>query len=163
MTRPPIPASPLYGAQRCTPVVRDGVRGTITHLSAEGWVVASDLLGIPALSMCPADVPGGSPADAGWLIDLDHHTGRVHTLEGVLRNEGYPDDLHRECTFRAIGDGWAIYRRGEYLTGWWREDASLKLDSLDLADDARLPDGSRAVDAHALAIVALTVLGGSNG
>ena len=162
-----IPASPQYGAQRTTPVVRGRQRGTVTHMSGGEWAVAldepgdfSDPRSEPSISTSAGD--SGSPADAGWCIDLDHHTGRVHALQGVLSNEGYPDDLHRECTFRAIGDGWAIYRRGEYLTGWWRDDAALNLDALDLADDTRLPDGSRVVDRDALAIVALHTLGGSD-
>ena len=180
-----IPASPQFGAQRTTPVVRGHQRGTITHMGGGAWVVTldepedfSDPRSEPSISTSAGD--SGSPADAGWCIDLDHHTGRQHVAEaiiatfpalcivgGVMWRMTWCGSLEilawRADGSRLQGVAWApwappagameLYEQGN----WCRQCGALA--TLNPTDDTRLPDGSRAVDRDALAIVALHTLG----
>mgnify|MGYP003452424485 FL=1 len=89
-------------------------------------------------------------------VDLTDSTGRAHGLRAILLSEGYPDSLCEECTFREIGDGWAIYRGGDWLCGWLLDYGLF--DGIGRDDDRRLPDGSLWRRAEALARVLLHVL-----
>lgn len=100
-------------------------------------------------------------APLSWFaVDLADVTGRAHGLRAILISEGYPEPLHEECTFREVGDGWAIYRGGDWLCGWLLDYGLF--DGISRDDDRCLPDGSLWRRAEALARVLLHVLGGAS-
>lgn len=164
-----VPAHPRFGAQRTTPVVRGKQRGTITHMSGGAWVVTldepedfSDPRGESCVSMSAGD--SGSPADAGWCIDLESEAGRWHAIRGLALHVG-PSWVAQWGALTLEFGVCRTFPEASLMVqhariGRW--DRSGPISGLDTNDPTLLPDGSRWVDAEALARVLLHVLGGAS-
>lgn len=147
------PEATRAAVRRGSPVVRDGIRGIVTHYEVTGpewdrrtsWVVAE------SRAHCaedPVEVHTGwmcGPDESGWLLDPTDVTGRLHLVLAMFAER--PD-------FSADG-----LRVNSHLDQrfWLRFPATFGLDPI---DDTRLPDGSRWVDAEAIVLVANAVLVG---
>jgi hypothetical protein len=161
-----IPAAPAYGARRGTPVVRDEDRGVILRIGNDdgriSWAVAYiDGEGCDD-GLCWGR--GVTPGDAGWYIDLTDATGRAHVAWAV--SEQQRPGHGAQAAFRRVGTSWGIgypdSATGIRFTVEGKWCASVpSLADLDPNEGTRLPDGSRRVDAEALARVAVCVLGGA--
>ena len=150
-----VPATLPGLVRRCTPLIYLG------RLPASA-LGPPDGLDVPIGFHFPEEPgsPLSEPAPVESLtVDLTDSTGRAHGLRAILISEGYPDSLCEECTFREIGDGWAVYHGGDWLCGWLLDYGLF--DGISRDDETRLPDGSLWRRAEALAPVLLHVLGGA--
>jgi len=94
-------------------------------------------------------------------VDLTDATGRAHVAWAVAAALGVNPS---RCSPRWIGTtprpGWAIDGGENYVYRRYYRSFDAFNGKLDPHDNTRLPDGSRWVDAEALRLVALHVLGG---
>ena len=104
-----------------------------------------------------------SVTQAKWGVDLTDATGRAHLVLAII--DAVCDVMkrtHRNWPFCSMSRAWIPGQNvnwwavGSVPTEWRRICAHLNLN-----DDTRLPDGSRWVDAEALRLVGLHVLGGA--
>lgn len=157
--------------RRGSPVRRGNGRGTVTHLSEHGWVIVhDDPIGynrnLPGFSGGSGDV-----RHCGWALDLYDATGRAHAAWWLSRGcwVDAPDgDPSARAIFWRARETWSgdpvptLYLstpeigRGDIL---WTVSRVSTLADLDPTSDERLPDGSRLVDALALARVVAHVAG----
>jgi hypothetical protein len=97
-----------------------------------------------------------------WLVDLTDATARAHVAWAVASACGLEEPLKavyapgRSVLTGEVGFGIITQsaEEGEDSRWFWDE-----VSALNMHDDTRLPDGSRCVDAEALRLVALQVLG----
>ena len=156
-------------------VVRGSWRGTVTHMSGKGWTVIYDEA--PRFDGSDDEPPGessgsgGTPADGGWRIDPTDRVGRA-CLAWVLQDDSASitsssghlwtiDARYKPAAVAftvGVGSMW-VSRATQHLS---RQEVVHYLAHLAPADDTRLPDGSRWVDAEALVLVVNHVLRGAH-
>lgn len=161
--------------RRGSPVARGNGRGTVTHLSEHGWVIVHD---DPMLY--DHDDPGfsagsGDVRHCGWALDLHDATGRAHAAWWLSRGcwVGAPDgDPSARAIFWRARETWngdpvpTLYLSTPEIGRYdilWTPSRVPALADLDPTSDTRLADGSRLVDALALARVVAHVAGVARG
>ena len=136
------PALPSV-VRTCTPVlVGIGRMGGVVHAIEHGRAI---------LTNC--DNPVRLGVDSPMSVDLTDATGRMHLLWAIMAAEGVDTS---GMAWTHVLDRSVVLRSVEFNVMPCRA-----LLGLDNSDDTRLPDGSRWVDADALRLVGLHVLGGA--
>ena len=156
MTRPQATPAQLDGltfpalpsvVRVCTPVMV----GMLRSLGVSLGVVHAIDNGKAILSNC--DNPVRLGADSPMVVDLTDATGRMHLLWAIMAADGVDTS---GMAWTHVMDRSVVLRSVELNVMPCRA-----LLGLDNSDDTRLPDGSRWVDAEALRLVGVHVLGGA--